>query len=348
MTAPLIHPRDSFGILLIPGFPIYVLTLVVEALRLANKCLGVGVYDWRIITPDGEDAVASNGMRVSPEGGVRQIESLGTLVVISGYEPQKAYDERLFSWLRQRSRLGTRMGGIDTGAFILAKSGLLEHCPVTVHWEGLAGFEEEFPRHETTEALFTISDNRFTCAGGAASLDLMLNLIALEHGRGLAQKVAQDFIHDHIRAASGDQRRAEDHRWKRDNPRLAAILRLMEDNLEAPLTMAALISAAGLSRRQVERTFRRDLGTTPMRHYLRMRLNKARQLVLHSQLTIRSTALACGFSSLSVFSRAYHTHFGNSPREHRALFKARGLGGMLPDQVQPLAIKAVAGREPRL
>ncbi len=340
MTLRHAHRRDSFGIFLVPKFPIYVLTLVVESLRLANKCLHAAVYDWRIITLDGRPVVASNGMAVTPEGGIRDIENLGTLVVISGYEPEQAYDDDLFAWLRQRGRLGTRIGGIDTGAFILAKSGLLENCPATVHWEGMAAFEEEFPYNETTEGLFTISGNRFTCAGGAASLDLMLNLIALEQGRDLALKVAQDLVHDHIRAASGDQRAAEDHKWKRDNPRLAGILQIMEEHLEQPLTISKLMRICGRSRRQLERAFQRDLGTTPMRHYLHMRLNKARQLVLHSQLSVRSIGLACGFSSLSVFSRAYKTHFGNPPREHRARFKAQGLGSMLPPQLPPLSINA--------
>ncbi len=340
MTVQQSHRRDSFGILLIPQFPIYVLTMVVESLRLANNCLNTSTYDWRIITQDGQPAAASNGMRVTPEASIREVAHLGTLVVISGFEPEQAFDADLLGWIRKSARLGTRIGGIDTGAFILAKAGLLEACPVTVHWQSMAAFEEAFPYLETTDALFTISGIRFTCAGGAASLDLMLNLIALDQGYALAQKVAQDFVHDHIRGASEGQRIVEDHRWKHSNPALAKYLEIMEQNLEEPLPIGKLVELSGRSRRQLERIFSRDLGTTPMRHYLLMRLNKARQLILHSQISIHSTALACGFSSLSVFSRAYRTQFGNSPSEHRTLFKAQGLGSRLSQRIKPLSIDA--------
>ncbi len=310
-----------FRILLVSGFPIYVLTLVVEALRLANKHLQASVYDWQIFTIDGSPAMASNGMMVTPKADINQITGLDNLCVLSGYEPEQAYTSNLLTKLRYLSRQGVRLGGIDTGAFVLAKAGLLDDCLVTVHWEGLANFQESFPYHKVTDELFCISPTRFSCAGGAATLDLMLNLIAEDQGHDLAQKISQDFIHDNIRAASDDQRIAQDKQWLHYNPSLANLIKMMEVNIEEPLSLIQLVSRSGHSKRQLERIFRRDLGTTPMQHYLQIRLNKAQQLVKYTVLPMRSIAVACGFSSMSSFSRAYRRSLQIPPREHRNIYR---------------------------
>ncbi len=310
-----------FGILLVPGFPIYVLMLVIEALRLANKHLGASVYEWQIFTMDGGPTMASNGMMVTPGADIIQMEELGSLCILSGYEPEQAYTSDLLAKLRHLSRQGMRLGGIDTGAFILTKAGLLDDCQVTVHWEGLASFQESFPYHEVTNELFSISPTRFCCAGGAATLDLMLNLIAEDQGHALAQKVAQDFIHDNIRAASDDQRIAQDNQWLRYNPNLASLIKIMEENIEEPLSTSQLVNHSGCSKRQLQRIFKRDLGTTPMQHYLQIRLNKAQQLVKYSALPMRLIAVACGFSSMSTFSRSYRGSLGLTPRDHRSIYR---------------------------
>lgn len=336
--------RDAFGILLIERFPIYVVTIAVEILRMANKHLGERTFEWRILSLDGGPVVASNGMSITPDCGIADAPGLGTLMVVSSFEPERAASKALYGWLRRCHRRGTRVGGVDTGPFLLADAGLLDGCVATVHWEALSSFQEAFPEIETTEALFTIAGNRFTCAGGTATVDLMLNLVMLEHGEALARTVAQDFIHSHIRDPLDDQRTAQDHRWRRSHPALARVLRVMEENLETPLSMAGLLAATGLSRRRLERVFRRDLGQTAMRHYLQLRLNKARQLVLHSPSPLGTVSMACGFASLSAFSRAYRRQFGHAPREHRALFRAQGLGRLLPERAAPLEIHAPGAR----
>ncbi len=337
-----LHPFGTFGILLIPQFPIYVLTLIIEPLRLANKYLGSSVYEWRIFSMDGAPAAAANGVSVAPEGDVTEMEGLGNICVLSGYQPEQAYTRAVFSKLQYLERLGTRIGGIDTGVFVLAEAGLLNECPATVHWEAISSFQEAFPQNEITDALFTISANRFTCAGGAVTLDLMLNLIARDQGDALAQKVAQDFVHDNIRVASENQRIAQDNRWQRYNPDLANIIKAMEENIEEPLSIQDLMSMTGRSRRQLERVFRRNLGTTPMRHYLQIRLKKAQQLVKYSALPIRTIALSCGFSSMSTFSRSYHRSVGITARNHRTLFQTQGTSANLPKQKTTLDISTAS------
>ncbi|WP_350334469.1 GlxA family transcriptional regulator [Coralliovum pocilloporae] len=328
--------RDSFGIFLTPGFSIYAFTMVIEVLRVANKYLEAPVYHWQVLTLDGMPVLASNGMSVSPHASIHDVDGLGTLFVIASYNYEDSYSKALFGWMRQRARLGTRIGGTDTGPFLLAKAGLLDGHPTTVHWEGLEAFREDFPHLTVTDDLFTLSEGRFTCAGGAANLDLMLNLIALEQGPHLAERVAQGFIHDTIRSPSDDQRQASDHKWRDNNTTLALILDCMEDNVEAPLSLRELARQTNMTKRTIERTFEKTIGTPPMRHYLTIRLNKARNLVLYSQRALVEISLICGFSSPAVFSRAFKTQFGHAPRDYRTLFARQGLGTVRSDNPLPV------------
>lgn len=155
----------------------------------------------------------------------------------------------------------------------------------------------------------------------------MLSLIAMAHGTRIARLVAQDFIHEHIRLATDGQRMAHGHQWRDCNANLDRVLTLMEENLEEPLSLATLVKASNMSQRQLERCFQRDLGTSLMRHYRNLRLNKARHLVVYSSMPVREVALACGYSGLAVFSRAYKVHFGCAPKDHRSKFLVESIFG---------------------
>jgi len=156
------------------------------------------------------------------------------------------------------------------------------------------------------------------------------NLIPLDHGPAIGRLVAQDFVHEQVRASSGDQRSAADHHRQASHSRLTRVIALMEQHIEDPLDLSELQRRTGLSRRQLERLFQRSIGEPPIRHYLNMRLNRARQLVLYAELPMRAVAAATGFVSLAGFSRSYKARFGHSPSRHRAILSATGLGPMLP------------------
>src|SRR3546814_5479372 len=96
----------------------------------------------------------------------------------------------LSGWLRKADRLGSDIGAICTGSYVLARAGLLDGYRCTIHWENLASFCEDFPDIEVTSELFEIDRNRFTCSGGTATIDMMLNVIARQHGHELAASVA--------------------------------------------------------------------------------------------------------------------------------------------------------------
>lgn len=308
---------QQYAFFLHPHFSMLAFTSAVEPLRAANRLSGRKLYSWLIISRDGKPVAASNGIEVVPHAGIDDVGQLSNVIVVAGLNAHLHADKRLFAWLRKLERQGCRMGALSTGSYTLARAGLLDGYRATIHWENLDGFREDFPELEVTSELFEIDGNRFTCSGGTAALDLMLSLIALEHGRDLATQVAEQFIHERIREAHDQQRMSLRGRLGISHPKLLKVIEMMEQNLEEPLPRSALARANGLSTRQLERLFRKYLNRTPTRYYLELRLHRARALLSQTSLSVLDVALACGFVSASHFSKCYREFFAKTPREER-------------------------------
>ncbi|MDH3472588.1 MAG: GlxA family transcriptional regulator [Rhodospirillales bacterium] len=335
-------PRElpqRIAFLLVPKFSLIAFTSAVEALRLANRAGGRELYAWRLVTADGKPVTASCGVVLHPDGGLEAGDDCHTVVVCSGVEVQRFDDRPLRSWLRRIARRGLDLGALCTGSHILARAGLLDGHRCTIHWENLAAFAEDFPEIEVTAELFEIDRNRFTCSGGTGVIDMMLNVISMQHGHELAAAVADQFMHERIRDQHDHQRMSLPARLGVRHPKLLAVIEQMERNLEEPLARCELAEGAGLSTRQLERLFRKYLNRSPARYYLELRLNKARLLLLQTNMSVIDVALACGFVSASHFSKCYRDYFGRTPRKERGL--PAGLAA--PMAVEPAVEQAAAG-----
>ncbi len=319
---------QRLAFVLVPRFSMIAFTAAVEPLRLANRAAGKTLYDWKIYSVDGGPVIASNGIPIHPERSIEQATDIDVVVVCSGIDVQQYNDKRLPSWLRLMDRKGVDLGALCTGSHILARAGLLDGYHCTIHWENLAGFAEDFPDLEVTPELFEIDRNRFTCAGGTAAIDMFLNVISLQHGYELAAQVADQFMHERIRDRHDQQRMSLPARLGVRHPKLLSIIEIMEKNLEEPLSRGELARHAGLSTRQLERLFRKYLNRSPARYYLELRLNRARLLLLQTNMSVIDVALACGFVSASHFSKCYRDFFGRTPRKERGL-------PSLPGEIDP-------------
>lgn len=310
---------QQIAFLLIPNFSMIAVTTAIEPLRLANRASGRELYAWHLFSPDGKPVTASNGIALAAEGPVEGTGNFGTVILCSGIDAHLYKDRNVFAQLRKLDRKGADIGALCTGTHVLARAGLLDGYRCTVHWENLAALTEDFPAIEATEELFEIDRNRFTCAGGTAALDMMLNMIARQHGYELAAAVADQFMHERIRDEHDQQRMALSARLGVHHPKLMSVIRLMGEHLEEPLDRAKLAKSAGLSSRQLERLFRKYLNRSPARYYVELRLNRARLLLLQTNMPIIDVALACGFVSASHFSKCYRDFFGKTPRHERGI-----------------------------
>ena len=293
----------KLGFLLIENFSLMAFTSAVEPLRSANRMAGRTLYEWRLYSIDGGPVSASNGIQVVPHAPMSEVDREKITVLVTGIDVHRYEDDQVLGFLRRMARTGSAIGALCTGAHVLARAGLLENRRCTIHWENLGGFTEEFPEIEVSSDLYEIDRDRFTCSGGTASLDMMLHLIGRQHGQTLANQVSEQFIHDRIREPHDHQRMELRARLGVSHPKLISVIGEMEGNLEEPLSQTDLADRAGLSTRQLERLFQ-VFGLHTHRYYLTLRLQRARQLLVQTSMSILSVALACGFVSASHFPNA--------------------------------------------
>jgi len=308
----------TVGFLLVPGFALMSYAAAVEPLRAANLIAGRGLYRWWHAALGKGPVAASNGVAVIPDVRPGDAGEADMVFVCAGGNPATFDDPPTFAWLRRLARRGVVIGGISGGPYVLARAGLLDGRRATLHWEHAPSFREAFPDVEVVPSLFVLDGDRVTCSGGVAALDMMVALIARDHGHALAAAVGDWFLLTHIREGMGPQRMDLRARLGVADEKLLAVLREMEASLETPAPRAALARSAGMSLRQLERRFRRHLGRGMQEHYRRLRLDRARLLLRESAMPILEVALATGFASASQFSRAYRRAFGESPTKTRA------------------------------
>ncbi len=321
-----------FGFFLVPDFSMIAFTSAVEPLRLANRVAEVTLYSGAIYSLDGQAVTASNGISINVDGDLTEAQNLHTAIVCAGLDVHLHCDQKLINRLRHMASHGTAIGGICTATHILAKAGLLDDYSCTIHWENLSALKEEYPDLDVTSELYEIDRNRFTCAGGTAALDMMLNWISIFRGSKIAADVADEMLHHRIRDGNEAQRMELRSRIGVAHPKLLAVVALMEDNLEEPLSCARLAQRVGLSTRQLERLFRKYMNNAPTRYYLELRLKRARFLLRQTSLPVLSIALAAGFVSASHFSKCYREYYKRTPSEERNEVGARPI---IPEVLSP-------------
>ena len=309
---------QQIGFLLLNEFSMLAFASALEPLRAANRQTNRDLFNWVIASPGGTLAIASNGVEVRADGDLTILQECRMVFVCAGVNVRSNTDRNVLNLIRRLDRNGAVIGAICTGTYVMAAAGLLDGRRCTIHWENIDGLSEEFPELEITNDLFEVDGTRVTCSGGTASLDMMLNLITQAHGAALAAEISDQFIHDRIREPTDRQRMELRSRLGVSHPKLLAVVKTMEDNLEEPLAQTDIARMTNLSTRQLERLFRKYLNTTPTRYYLNLRLARARHLLRQTSMSILSVALACGFVSASHFSKCYRECYGCTPRAERA------------------------------
>ena len=315
-------PR-RFVFALLNNFSLLCFATAIESLRIANRMAGRDLYEWKLIGEGGEQKACSAGTVFQLDGDLDEMGRDDTVLVCSGIDVQAATTKKVLSWLRREARKGLVIGGLCTGAYCLAKAGLLDGKRATIHWENQDSFGEEFDEVTLTKSVFVVDNNRMTTAGGTSSIDLMLKIIADDQGEDLANAVADQLIYSSIRTDQDTQRLSVPTRIGVRHPKLSAVIQIMEANIEEPISPSILAQDVSMSTRQLERLFRRYLNRSPKRYYMELRLQKARNLLMQTDMSVINVALACGFASPSHFSKCYRAHYDTTPYRERGSHAAR-------------------------
>ncbi|SDY92614.1 transcriptional regulator, AraC family with amidase-like domain [Jannaschia faecimaris] len=302
---------------LLDRFTLICLASALDALRLANRTSGATLYTWSMVGEGGQTVTCSAGSTFVLDDDLPVLARDDTLVLVGGIDVGRATTPKIKSWLKREARRGNTIAALDTAAWALATCGLLDGKRATIHWENHDGFIEDFPDVELTKSIFTIDGKIITAAGGTGAIDLTLHLIARDFGEDLAMQVADLMVYSSIRTGQDAQRLSIPTRIGVRHPRLSQVIRMMEASIEEPVGPATLAADVGMSTRQLERLFRRYLDRSPKRYYMELRLARARNLLMQTDMSIINVALACGFASPSHFSKCYRAHYNKTPYRER-------------------------------
>jgi transcriptional regulator GlxA family with amidase domain len=314
-TAPKAPKRFVF--VLMENFTLLSFASALDALRIANRMANRELYSWKFIGDGGQEVGCSAGTVFKLDDDLVELHRDDIAILCGGMNIQSATTKRLLNWIRREARRGLTMGGLCTAAYPLAKAGLLDGKRATIHWENQDSFSEEFLEVNLTKSVFVVDGNRLSTAGGTSSIDLMLKIIADDHGEELANAVADQMIYSSIRTDQDTQRLSVPTRIGVRHPKLSQVIQMMEQNIEEPISPATLAKNVGMSTRQLERLFRRYLSRSPKRYYMELRLQKARNLLMQTDMSVINVALACGFASPSHFTKCYRAHYSTTPYRER-------------------------------
>ncbi|WP_121633132.1 GlxA family transcriptional regulator [Tropicibacter alexandrii] len=303
---------------LVDDFTHMAFACAVDPLRIANLISGQTLYRWSYASLDGQTASSSDGTRIEVQHRFDALPDCDRLFVLSGIRMQSKDHSVLLNALRRKDRMSTtRIGALCSGSWVLALGGFLNGREAAIHWEYHDSFMEKFPEVSLLRNVFVSDAKHPTASGGTATADLMLHMIAEDHGSDLSFAVADQMVYTAVREATAEQKVSLQSRSGMRNPHLAAAIARMKEQLEDPISPSEIARELGISTRQLERLFGKYLNASPKKYYMEMRLERARHLLVQTEMSIMDVAVACGFESPGHFSRVYRTAFGCTPMMQR-------------------------------
>ncbi|MEM1374014.1 MAG: helix-turn-helix domain-containing protein [Pseudomonadota bacterium] len=295
-------------VVLFPRFSNLCLANTLEPLRAANDLSGDALFRWQLAAMEEGPVTSSSGIEIQTSTALSEARG-DLLIVLPSYGFQTAATARTRAALRAASLRFKILAGFDMGAWLLADAGLLDGYRATLHRDEIEAFAERFPAVDTLQDPYVRDRDRLTCAGGAAALEPMLDLVAMQGNAALRLDVALLFHAPGVAGRPGAPTAT--------SRQVARVLDLMGQHLEEPLPLPTLAERAGLSLRGLDRLTREKLSTSPAALYRRLRLLKARRLVQDGDMAVTEIALRTGYTNASAMTRAFRREFGSSPRALR-------------------------------
>lgn len=311
-----------FAFLLLNDFTLISLSSAVEPLRMANRICDEAVYSWKTISETGQSVSASDGLSIGVDHSIDDaglLNQFDVIIVCTGRRVERNTSSEVLKWLREVNHAKIGLGAICTGSYVLAEAGLLDGIRCSIHWENMAAVADLHPDVVVSRNVFTIEDNRYTSSGGTTPIDMMLHIISQQCGAEVSAGVAEQFIYERIRRSDDHQRIPLKHVVGNQSGKLVVAVELMEANIREPISQQDLADYVGLSTRQLQRLFQRYLLCTPSRYYLQLRLQRARELLRQTSLSVVEISVDTGFVSTSHFSKSYKELYGHSPSVERQL-----------------------------
>jgi len=304
-------------ILVLPESSMLVLASMIDPMRAANRLSERQCFTWKIVTTDGLPVECTCGLQITPDEKLESINDGNLLFIVSGFKQFEYISNDKIGLIRRLSLKFDAMGGVDTGAWLLGKAGLLDGKSATTHWEDLEDFADYFRQTKVRPDRFVIDKGVITIGGASPTFDFMLHLIRSRIGYPAALEVASVFVYDETHFSTDAQPLVSLGLLNDFEPRVTKAIRIMESNLDEPISVTSVAKRLNISSRRLENLFQLHLQTTPGAYYLNLRLLRARKYVTDTLLPMQEIAIRTGFNSLSSFSRSFKKSYHNSPSIYR-------------------------------
>lgn len=318
--------RLKVGFVLARSFTLSAFAMFIDTLRLASDDAdksGRRFADWQVLGSTRHLISSSCGVQVAPTSDFVKPDSFDYIVVVGGLlNSEFPVDNETIAYLRSAAASKIPLIGVCTGTFILADAGLMKTHQTCVSWLHYDAFRARFPDHDVrADRIFNLDRSRGSCAGGSSAADMAAHIVR-RHISKEAERNAMEVLQIDRARTGRDVQPRRPLSIESDDPRLQAVLIVMERNIETMLSIQELASSVGLSRRQLERLFMEKAHSSPALVYRRMRLERARHLLMQTKAPLIDIALEVGFENASHFARLFRKAYGQSPTELRTTMSA--------------------------
>lgn len=282
--------------------------------------LGGEAYDATLV---GRGARTTSGLVLGPVAGLDEApREVDTLVVAGGLGVADAeHDAELVAWIRAAAGRARRVTSVCTGAFLLARAGLLDGRRATTHWATCELLARRFPAVEVLpDPIFVRDGPVATSAGVTAGMDLALALVEEDLGGAAAMEVARRLVLFARRPGGQAQFSAQLTAQARSDGWLRDLQAWIGEHPDEDLSVPALADRAHVSPRTLARAFAREAGMTPGAYVETVRVERARWRLERGPEPLAAVARACGFGTAETMRRAFHRRLGVAPADYRARF----------------------------
>lgn len=314
--------RLKIGFLLTRSFTLSAFALFVDTLRLASDEAdksGKVFADWQVLASSRNLITSSCGVQVAPTSDLVDPGEFNYIVVVGGLlNSDFPVDAETMRYLKRAADAKTPLIGVCTGTFVLTEAGLMKHHKTCVSWLHYQAFRERFPDHDVrADRIFNLDRTRGSCAGGSSAADMAASIVRRHINRAAERNALEVLQIERARSGSDIQPRRP-LSIESPDPRLKAALIIMENHIEHTISIPRLAALVGVSRRQLERLFMEKTKSSPALVYTRVRLERAKYLLIQTKAPMIEIAIEVGFENASHFTRLFHKTYGQPPGKFRA------------------------------
>lgn len=316
------NARLTVGFVLVQRFTLCAFANFVDVLRLAadegDRSRPIQCR-WKVIAPDLRPITASCGVSVQPHEVFASPRLFDYIVVVGGLiDETDTRDEKVEAFLQQAAEAGVPLVGLCTGTFILHRAGLMEGYRGCVSWFHHLDFLSQFDGLKpVSDQIFVVDRDRLTCSGGTSTAHLAAFLVDRHIGKAQSTKSLNIMMISGAEDGGAPQPGLTlDFRTK--DPLVRKALLLMQQNLDAPLSVLDVARHLEVGKRCLERHFRDALGTSPLSAFIEMRLLHARHMLENTDKSIAMIAAESGFCDSSHLSRMFRRRYASTPQGFRA------------------------------